>query len=535
MHQFPLFARIAGEPCLVVGGGVVALRKVRALRAAGARVTVNAPVICAELSELAAAGELALEQREFDPALVDRHLLVIAATSRREVNHAVAAAARAAFRLCNVVDDGAASSYISPAVVDRSPLLIAVSSGGSAPVLARRIRQQLEELLPARLGALASWAQRWRERVQARLPDIDRRRRFWEDTLAGPAADHVLAGREESADEVAAAKLAGAATQAQAGEAWLVGAGPGDPELLTLAGLRLLQEAEVILHDRLVSPEILALARRDAEFIDVGKTGGGPSASQQDINDTLVELVRAGKRVCRLKGGDPYIFGRGGEEALALAAAGLPFRVVPGITAASGCAAYAGIPLTHRQVADGVSFVTARLSPGNGEPDWERLAGLDHTLAIYMPVQRLADISRALISHGRAARTPAALVEHGTTARQRRISGTLADIAEHALAAQVGSPALLLVGEVVELAPQLGWWQADDGQATATSAGQVAQPSQGQRPLAAPRQQAVAAAGTALHVAPDPAVAATATRTTAGLLAARRAPRASHPGPGLQP
>jgi uroporphyrin-III C-methyltransferase/precorrin-2 dehydrogenase/sirohydrochlorin ferrochelatase len=461
MHHFPLFARIAGEPCLVVGGGVVALRKVRMLRQAGARVTVNAPVICAELHELAEAGALSLEQREFDPSLIDRHLLVIAATSRREVNHAVASAARAAFRLCNVVDDGAASSYISPAVVDRSPLLIAVSSGGSAPVLARRLRQQLETLLPARLGTLASWAQGWRERVQARLPDIDRRRRFWEDTLAGAAARHVLAGREAAADELASTTLDGTARQAQAGEAWLVGAGPGDPELLTLAGLKLLQEAEVILHDRLVSPEILALARRDAEFIDVGKTGGGPSTSQQAINRTLVGLVRAGKRVCRLKGGDPYIFGRGGEEALALAEAGLPFRVVPGITAASGCAAYAGIPLTHRKLADGVSFVTARLSPGSGEPDWERLAGLDHTLAIYMPVQRLDDITKGLIRHGRPAQTPAALVEHGTTARQRRISGTLANIAQHAVAGQVGSPALLLVGEVVELAPQLGWWQPD--------------------------------------------------------------------------
>lgn len=461
MHQFPLFARITGEPCLVVGGGVVALRKVRALRAAGARVTVNAPVISAELHQLASTGAVTLEQREFDPALIDRHLLVIAATSRREINHQVAAAARAAFRLCNIVDDGAASSYISPAVVDRSPLLIAVSSGGSAPVLARRLRQQLETLLPARLGALASWAQGWRERVQARLPDIDRRRRFWEDTLAGLAASHVLAGREDAADELAAAGLQGAATQAQAGEAWLVGAGPGDPELLTLAGLRLLQEAEVILHDRLVSPEILALARRDAEFIDVGKTGGGPSASQQDINRTLVELVRAGKRVCRLKGGDPYIFGRGGEEALALADAGLPFRVVPGITAASGCAAYAGIPLTHRKVADGVSFVTARLSPGSGDPDWQRLAGLDHTLVVYMPVQRLPDITDALIRHGRAAHTPAALVEHGTTARQRRVSGTLADIAARAITEQVGSPALLLIGDVVALAPDLGWWQLD--------------------------------------------------------------------------
>jgi len=470
MDYFPLFARLHDEPCLIVGGGAVALRKAKLLRAAGARLSINAPAINAGLRELAATGELELHERPFDPALIADHLLIVAATSDPAVNQAVAAAAKAAKRLCNIVDDGEHSSFINPAVIDRSPIVVAISSGGAAPVLARQLRQQLEQQLPARLGALARWAKALRARVNAGIPDLDRRRRFWEQLFSGPIAADVLAGRESEADEALEQTLAGATRSPAEGEAWLVGAGPGDPGLLTRTGLELLQQAEVILHDRLVSPEILALARRDAEFIDVGKTGGGPSASQDDINRQLVELVQAGRRVCRLKGGDPYIFGRGGEEALALARAGLRFRVIPGITAASGCAAYAGIPLTHRELASAVSLVSATLAPGQGDPDWAALAALDHTLAIYMPVRRLTDISAALIRHGRAATTPAAVIEAGTTAAQRRIAGTLASIAELARAGDVGSPALLLVGEVNRLADELGWWPQRAAVAQAASA-----------------------------------------------------------------
>ncbi|MCC5793102.1 MAG: uroporphyrinogen-III C-methyltransferase [Chromatiales bacterium] len=472
MDYFPLFARLVDEPCLVVGGGQVALRKTRMLCSCGAQVTVNAPEICAGLRELAAGGQVSLVERPFDPQLVETHLLVVAATGDSAVNATIAATARAAHRLCNVVDDGPLSSFINPAVIDRSPVIVALSSGGAAPVLVRRLRQQLEQWLPARLGVLARWAGSLRDQVRSALPGIDARRRFWEQLLEGPLAQRLLSGQAVDVQQDVEMLLGEAESAALPGEAWLVGAGPGDPGLLTLAGLRLLEQAEVILHDRLVSPEILALARRDAEFIDVGKTGGGPSTSQEAINRLLVERVRAGQRVCRLKGGDPYIFGRGGEEALALAAAGLPFRVIPGITAASGCAAYAGMPLTHRELASAVSFVSARLAPGAGDPDWAALAALDHTLAIYMPVARLADVAAALVRHGRPPGTPAALVEAGTTRAQRHVSATLEDIAGVATREQVGSPALLLVGPVVALAGQLGWWAP--GQAKAPAPRKVA-------------------------------------------------------------
>ncbi|MCL4721206.1 MAG: siroheme synthase CysG [Gammaproteobacteria bacterium] len=469
MDYLPLFASLAGQPCLLVGGGAVAERKVRQLCAAGARVTVNAPVLSAALEARAAAGEIAVARRHFDDTLVTRHLLVIAATDDRAVNHAVARAAAAAQRFCNVVDDPAVSTFISPSVVDRSPLIVAVSSGGRSPVLARLIRQWLEGQLPARLGALAQWAGRWRAAVRQRLPDAADRRRFWQTLLAGvPAppvgiAADVLAGREHAADAALDAALDPArAHPPAAGEAWLVGAGPGDPELITLRGLRLLQQADVVLHDRLAAPALLDYARRDAEIINVGKTGGSPSTGQAAINALLVAHVRAGRRVCRLKGGDPYLFGRGGEEALALAAAGLPFQVVPGITAASGCGAYAGIPLTHRNRAHAVTFVTAHRAPGH-EPDWAALAAADHTLVVYMAGQRLAGVAASLMAHGRAPDTPAAVIIAGTTASQRRIGGRLADIANRVAAEGAASPTLLYVGEVAGLDPALEWFEPAAG------------------------------------------------------------------------
>lgn len=471
MQYLPIFAAVDGQPCLVVGGGSVAERKVAQLLAAGARVTVNAPRLSDGLKAEERAGRIVVALRPFDATLIASHLLVIAATDDSTVNHAVADSARSALRLCNVVDDPAVSTYISPSIVDRSPLLVAVSSGGHAPVLARLVRQQLEHWLPARLGALAEWAGSWRERVKRHLPDVAARRRFWEDVLAGSLearpgiATDLMAGRRGSADAHVAARLASGDQSATPGleapgEAWLVGAGPGDPELLTLRGLHLLQHADVVLYDRLVAPALLAYARRDAELISVGKTGGGPSTSQAAINALLVERVRSGQRVCRLKGGDPYVFGRGGEEALALTAAGLPFQVIPGITAASGCGAYAGIPLTHRDAASAVTFVSAHLAGGDGadpEPDWRSLATLGQTLVVYMSGSRLAAVSDALLRHGRAAHTPAAVVMCGTTDAQRCITGTLANIAARAAADGITSPSILYIGDVVALQPRLEW------------------------------------------------------------------------------
>jgi uroporphyrin-III C-methyltransferase/precorrin-2 dehydrogenase/sirohydrochlorin ferrochelatase len=354
------------------------------------------------------------------------------------------------------VDDGAASSFIMPSVVDRSPLIVAVSSGGRAPVLARLLRQRLEQWLPARIGALAGWAGRWRERVRERLPQVAPRRDFWERLLTGTAAAAVLRGNEAEADVTAQALLDRPAGTTGRGMAWLVGAGPGDPGLISVHGLRILEQADVILHDRLVAPELLRSARREAEVIGVGKTGGGASTDQDTINALLIRHVRAGRKVCRLKGGDPLIFGRGAEEALALATAGLPFEIVPGISAASGCAAFAGIPLTHRGLSASVTLVTAQQAPGTAGPDWPQLASGAQTLVVYMGGSRVASVADALVAHGRAADTPAAVIVEGTLPGQQVITGTLADIAARSAALRGMSPALLIVGETVSLAAALG-------------------------------------------------------------------------------
>lgn len=458
MDQLPIFLTLKGQSCLVVGGGDVAERKVRQLIAAGAAVTVNSPQLVSGLQALLDEKRIDVVLRPFEAALINTHLLVIAATDDCAVNQAVAAAAHQAQRLCNVVDDPAHSSFTSPSIVDRSPLIVAISSGGRAPVLARMLRQQLERWLPQRLGELAAWAGQWRDTIKARLPDITARRRFWEQAFTGTLGNHVMAGRMRAADEALQSALDAGSS---GGEAWLVGAGPGDPELLSLRGFHLLQHADVVLHDRLIAPALLAFARRDAEIIDVGKTGGGPATSQATIIALLLDRVRAGKRVCRLKGGDPYVFGRGSEEAAALAQAGLPFQVIPGITAANGCGAYAGIPLTHRGLAQAVTFVTGHAASDEtatgAEPDWAALAALRQTLVIYMSGRKLAAIAAKLIAGGRGGETPAAAVIAGTLPGQRLIKGTLADIAERSVGAGMGSPALLYIGEVVGLAGQLDW------------------------------------------------------------------------------
>ena len=389
----------------------------------------------------------------------------------------MAAAAESARVFCNVVDDPQHCSYITPAVVDRGPVVVAVSSGGSAPVLARRLRASIEALLPQRIGSLAELSGRWRARVAARLPDLRERLRFWERFFGqgffdSPAARSALAGDVDAAEAELAALLDAADGAATPGEAWLVGAGPGDPDLLTLAALRALQAADLVLYDRLVPPAIVDLARRDAERVAVGKRPGGQPGDgcvpQEEINRRLVEAVSAGLRVCRLKGGDPFIFGRGGEEAAALQAAGLRFRVIPGITAATGCAAAAGIPLTLRNVAHAVTFVTGHRRPGAGgpangpasgpvvdaaaDPDWDALAAdaadPARTLVIYMGVRRYPELMRELVARGRAADTPVAIIERGTTPRQRVVRGTLGQLAMLAAAHAVESPALLIIGKV---------------------------------------------------------------------------------------
>ena len=458
MDYFPIFLRLANEPVLVVGGGAVAERKVDLLLRTSAQVRVIAPELVPGLAERAAAGEITHVAAEFSPEHLDGVRLAIAATDKRAINAWVARQAERRNIPVNVVDDRELSSFIVPAIVDRSPVVVAVGSSGDAPVLTRRLRERLETFLPQRLGALARLAGRLRPTIKARIESPARRRKFWENFFDGTLAGDVLAGRSVDVEEIASTLRTG---EQDPGEVVLVGAGPGDPGLLTLRALRALQNADVILYDRLVSAEILDLARRDAERINVGKTAGDAQVSQDEINTLLVQLAQQGKRVCRLKGGDPFIFGRGGEELEALAAAGVRFEVVPGVTAAAGCAAYAGIPLTHRDHAQSLVFVTGHTKDEAGDTvDWDHLARPAQTVVFYMGLGHLERIVSRLRAHGAPESRAAAIVEQGTRAEQRVVTGTLADLAQKARQSGIQSPALLIVGEVTRLHATLQWFNA---------------------------------------------------------------------------
>lgn len=364
MDYLPIFCRLDNKPVLLVGGGEVAERKARLLLDAGALLTVVAPELDPELAELAANGSIEWLDAEFAPAQLTGKWLVVAATDRREVNALVYQSANQARIFANVVDDPKRSSFIMPSIIDRSPLMVAISSGGKAPVLARLLREKLEAMLPQHLGAVAAFAGSLRERVKARFTTMGERRRFWERLLGADRLGQALARGDSASANLLADSLFADESKAH-GEVVLVGAGPGDPGLLTLHALRLMQQADVVVYDRLVSDEVMALVRRDAKRIFVGKQAGNHCVPQEGINQLLLEEAQKGQRVVRLKGGDPFIFGRGGEELETLVGTGIGFQVVPGITAASGCAAYAGIPLTHRDHAQSVRFVTAH---GKGAP-----------------------------------------------------------------------------------------------------------------------------------------------------------------------
>ncbi|HEY0230017.1 MAG TPA: siroheme synthase CysG [Dokdonella sp.] len=458
MSLYPLFADLRLRTVLVVGGGPVAERKVRALLAAGADVIVGAPEATPWLAAEAADGRISHRAATFEADWLDDVWLVVAATGDSAINREIAALANAKRLFINVVDDARLSTFQVPAIVDRSPLVIAISSGGAAPALARLLRARIETLLEPSLGTLASLAQRWRERLRERLPDTIVRRRFFEQIVLGPVARLVQRDRVDEAEAALAAALEAPGVRERAGSVVLVGAGPGDPDLLTLGGLRALGEADVILYDRLVSAEVLALARRDAERIDVGKQSGDHHTTQSRTNALLVEHARAGKRVVRLKGGDPFVFGRGGEELEFLRAHGIAYSVVPGITAAVACAAYAGIPLTHRDHAQSAHLVTAHGKQSLDALDWRTLASERQTLAFYMGVAHLDLVRTRLLAAGRAAQTPFALIENGTRAQQRVITGVLAGLPERAREHAVSSPALLIVGDVAALAAQLHWF-----------------------------------------------------------------------------
>ncbi|QWT41813.1 siroheme synthase CysG [Dickeya dadantii] len=454
MNYLPIFADLRQRPVLVVGGGEVATRKIDLLQRAGADVRVAARALCEPLHAQHQAGRLAWVAQEFSPALLDNVFLVIAATDDAALNATVFEEANRRQLLVNVVDDQPKCSFIFPSLIDRSPLMVAISSGGQAPVLARLLREKLEALLPARLGLMAELAGKWRGRIKQRLASVTERRRFWERIFTGRFSSLVAAGQLAQAEQELEQQLA--QPDVKQGEVALVGAGPGDAGLLTLRGLQVIQQADVVLYDHLVSDEVLDLVRRDAERICVGKRASAHLLPQDEINALLVKLAQEGKRVVRLKGGDPFIFGRGGEELQQVAQAGIPFQVVPGITAAAGATAYAGIPLTHRDYAQSVIFITGHCRPDGDALEWATLARGRQTLAIYMGTVKSAEISQQLIAHGRAPHTPVAVIGRGTRQDQQVLTGTLAELEQ--LAQQAPTPALLVIGEVVNLHQHIAWF-----------------------------------------------------------------------------
>ena len=472
----PLFIHLKGKPVLVVGGGGIAARKVRPLLDVGARVTVVAPQLSSELNALAEQAALDYRPRRFVPDDLAGMMLAVAATDDSAVNREVAQLAERQGVLANVVDAPELCSVIFPSMIDRAPLQIAISTGGASPVLARLLRSRLESCTPAAYGRLAELVETYREQAKARFPEVEQRRGFWEAVLQGPIAERVFAGQDEIAHRLLEATLNQAAAEAYqpTGEVYLVGAGPGDPDLLSFRALRLMQQADVVVYDRLVSPPILELVRRDAERIYAGKERAKHAIPQESINRLLARLAKAGKRVLRLKGGDPFIFGRGGEEIETLIEEQVPFQVVPGITAASGCAAYAGIPLTHRDYAQACIFVTGHLKDNTVDLNWEMLAHPQQTLVFYMGLQGVAVICTQLIAHGLPAETPAALITQGTTPEQRVLIGDLNTLPGLVAANEIKPPTLIIVGEVVRLHEKLRWFRPDaeiEAQAVAGYAG----------------------------------------------------------------
>jgi uroporphyrin-III C-methyltransferase/precorrin-2 dehydrogenase/sirohydrochlorin ferrochelatase len=453
MDYLPLFVDVANRRCLLVGAGEVARRRLKLLLDAGAFVVVVAPNIDEEVrTQCAGRGEI--RQRRFEPDDVVGTVLAIAATDDPIVNRQVYESATRHNVLVNTVDDAALSSAIFPSIVDRSPVIIAVSTGGRSPTLARRVRALIEARVPARLGKAAESLGRWRKRISAAIPAVNARRRFWDDVLDGPAAAAMYDGNVDLADSLIEARLRNWGGK-PLGSVSLVGAGPGDPGLLTLKALQCLERADVIFYDNLVSADVVAMARRDARRVYVGKKRAFTAVRQESINEMLVEAARAGDRVVRLKGGDPFIFGRGGEEIETLAEQGIPFEVVPGITAALGCASYANIPLTHRDWAHSVRFVTGNLTGDRVNLDWPDLAKGDQTLVVYMGLRGLPEICRELIGHGMDANMPAALIGRGTLPDQQVIEATLGTLADDVAKAQVHGPTMMIIGRVVSLRRRL--------------------------------------------------------------------------------
>lgn len=459
MDYLPVFLNLKGQACLVVGAGEVAARKIELLASAGAAVTVIAKEISAQVFALLEPYELTICQKPFQTTDVSGFRLIVSATNDLETNRLVAQAADTQRIPVNVVDSPELCSFIFPAIIDRSPIVAAVSSGGSAPILARLLRAKIETVITPSYGKLAQLAEKFRHTVKQQIKEPSQRRVFWEDCFQGPVAELVFADREQDAEQTLQQNLVNYNETKTQGEVYLIGAGPGAPDLLTFRALRLMQQADVVVYDRLVSPAILDLARRDSEKIYVGKQRENHSLPQESINLLLASLAKAGKRVARLKGGDPFIFGRGGEEIETLMQQGINFQVVPGITAASGCATYAGIPLTHRDHAQSCTFVTGHLKDGSINLNWTQLAAPNQTIVIYMGLVGLDKICQSLIEHGSPNDLPIALIQQGTTANQKVLTGTLQTLPAKVADQPIKAPTLIIIGTVVTLHDQLNWFK----------------------------------------------------------------------------
>jgi len=458
MEYLPINIDIKNKKCLVFGGGAIAFRKIQMLLKSGAQITCVALDINENIKKLN--NEMTIIQKDIYYYLqytnISSHRLIISATSNVKLSHHIYKIAHLNNILINTVDNKSLCSYISPAIVNRNPLIVSISSSGSAPVLARKMREKIEKILPHNLGKLAQYADSLRDKIKKLLPTMQQRKKFWEKFFSSQMSSRILnTGFKPSATELNNHLLT---KLNEEGEVSLVGAGPGDPELLTIKALRVMQEADVIFHDRLISPEILELVRRDAELIDVGKSMGQHTVEQKDTNQLLIEHARQGKRVCRLKGGDPFVFGRGGEEIQALKKAQIKYQIIPGITAAIGCTSYAGIPLTHRDHAQKVVFMTAHCKDSIDTLDWQSLSQDKQTLVVYMGLMKSQHLQNNLITNGKSITTPVAIIENGTCTNQRVINGSLYNLSQLIERHSIKSPALIVIGEVAKLSKELSWF-----------------------------------------------------------------------------
>jgi uroporphyrin-III C-methyltransferase/precorrin-2 dehydrogenase/sirohydrochlorin ferrochelatase len=460
MNYLPIFIDITQKPCLVVGGGDIAYRKINLLLKANAQVSCVAQACCNGVTQLAKNNTITVIEKAFEPSDIKSQVLIVSATNDRALNAQVSDLAKNTNIPVNVVDSPDLCTFIMPSIVDRSPIVIAISSAGKAPVLARLIRAKLESTIPNAYGKLAELAGSFRAQVKAKFNNIEDRRYFWEKAFSGVVAEKVFSGKTDEAKLDLQTQL-DKSTDSEMGEVYLVGGGPGDPDLLTFKALRLMQQADVILYDRLVSDEVMELVRRDAELIYVGKERDNHSVPQDGINQLLVDLAKQGRRVCRLKGGDPFIFGRGGEEIETLAENGVPFQVVPGITAASGCSTYSGIPLTHRDYSQSCRFVTGHLKDGTMNLPWDELAVEQQTIVFYMALKGSKHLSEQLQAHGMRGDMPVALVEKGTTPEHKVHTTTLAKLPDLVANETIHAPTLIIVGEVVKLREKLNWFDAE--------------------------------------------------------------------------